>query len=208
MRPLTVAIVGAVGIVIAHLLDPWVFRQVRIENIYSEDWGRLLRVLGYLPLWLVLAFALWLQEVPRGWRRPAALAMSPVIAGIAGELLKLLLRRERPGAHEGLYYFRPFSERTFSTSGLALPSSHAVVAFGAAAILSRLFPRAWIIWWALAWGCAFTRVAAGAHFLSDVIVSALVGWLAGWLTWRIVLATRFTPRRRQTERPRDTGFPR
>ncbi len=185
-RLVRIAIVGAIAIVIAHLLDPWMYRHVRLENIYSEDWGRLLRVLGYLPLWLVLAFALWLHERPRAWRRPAALALSPALAGIAGELLKLLLRRERPGAHEGLYYFRPFSERTFSSSGLALPSSHAVVAFGAAAILSRLFPRAAIVWWVLAWGCALSRVAAGAHFLSDVVVSAVVGWIAGSLVWRFI----------------------
>lgn len=181
IRPVAVAIVGVIGIVIAHLIDPWMFDHFRMDDIYGEDWGRLLRVLGYLPLWFVLALALWLHEVPRMWRRPAALALTPAIAGIAGELLKLLLRRERPGAHEGAYYFRPFSERTFSSSGLALPSSHAVVAFGAAAILSRLFPRAWVIWWALAWGCALSRVAAGAHFLSDVVVSAVVGWFAGLL---------------------------
>ena len=181
IRPVTVAIVGVIGIVIAHLIDPWMFVHFRMDDIYGEDWGRLLRVLGYLPLWFVLALALWLHEVPRMWRRPAGLALTPAIAGIAGELLKLLLRRERPGAHEGAYYFRPFSERTFSSSGLALPSSHAVVAFGAAAILSRLFPRAWVIWWALAWGCALSRVAAGAHFLSDVVVSAVVGWFAGLL---------------------------
>lgn len=192
IRPVTVAIVGVVGIVIAHLIDPWMFGHFRMDDIYGEDWGRLLRVIGYLPLWLVLAFALWLHEVPRSWRRPAALALSPAIAGIAGELLKLLLRRERPGAHEGAYYFRPFSERTFSTSGLALPSSHAVVAFGAAAILSRLFPRAWFIWWALAWGCALSRVAAGAHFFSDVVVSAIVGWFSGYLIYRLVVGGQDT----------------
>ena len=192
IRPVPLAIVGVVGIVVAHLIDPWVFGHFRLDDIYGEDWGRLLRVLGYLPLWIVLALALWLHEVPRSWQRPAALALSPAIAGIAGELLKLLLRRERPGAHDGAYYFRPFSERTFSTSGLALPSSHAVVAFGAAAILSRLFPRAWVIWWLLAWGCALSRVAAGAHFFSDVMVSAMVGWFAGFVVYRLVVGRQNT----------------
>jgi len=179
---------GLFAILIAHGLDPWFYAHFRVQDIYSEDWGRLLRVLGYLPLWLVLALALWLQERPRGWRRPAALALSPAAAGIVGEVLKILLRRERPGAHDGAYVFRPFSERTFSSSGLALPSSHAIVAFGAAAILSKLFPRAWPVWWALAWGCALSRVAAGAHFLSDVVVSALAGWLIGLVVWRAVAA--------------------
>jgi membrane-associated phospholipid phosphatase len=172
---LVLFVVAGAAIVFAHMLDGWMYRNFRVTDIYSEDWGRLLRVLGFLPLWFIAAFALWLQErVPR---RALMLAFAPAFAGLTGEILKLLLRRERPGAHEGAYYFRPFAERTFSSGGLALPSSHAIVAFGAAAILSRLFPRAWVVWWGLAWGCGLSRVAAGAHFLSDVVVAAVAAWL-------------------------------
>jgi membrane-associated phospholipid phosphatase len=185
-------LVGIALIALAHALDGWMYQHFRLENIYSEDWGRLLRVLGYLPLWFVLAFALWLHERPAPLRRPLMLALSPAFAGVAAELLKLLFRRERPGAHEGAYYFRPFTERTLSTSGLALPSSHALVAFGAAAILSRLFPKARIVWWALAWGCALSRVAAGAHFFSDVVVAAVVGWLVGAFTWWLIQPRKVT----------------
>ncbi len=185
-------LVGIALIALAHALDGWMYQHFRLENIYSEDWGRLLRVLGFLPLWFVLAFALWLHERPASLTRPALLALSPAFAGLAAELLKLLLRRERPGAHEGAYYLRPFTERTFSTSGLALPSSHALVAFGAAAILSRLFPKARIVWWMLAWGCGLSRVAAGAHFFSDVVVAAVVGWLVGAFTWWLIQPRKVT----------------
>lgn len=176
LRMLAIALAA---IVVAHLLDGWMYRHFRVEDIYGTDWGRMLRVVGFLPLWFVAAVALWLQERPARTRRPLLLALSPGLAGLAGELFKLLLRRERPGAHNGLYFFRPFDERTFSTSGLALPSSHAIVAFGGAAILSRLFPRAWPVWWGLAWGCALSRVAAGTHFFSDVVLSAILGWSVG-----------------------------
>jgi membrane-associated phospholipid phosphatase len=175
-------VIGASAIILAHVLDGWMYRNFRLGDIYSHDWGRLLRVLGFLPLWFTAALALWLQErIPK---RALMLAFTPALAGLVGEILKLLLRRERPASHEGAYYFRPFDERTFSSGGLALPSSHAIVAFGAAAILSRLFPRAWIVWWALAWGCGLSRVAAGAHFLSDVVVAALAAWLVAARVWR------------------------
>jgi membrane-associated phospholipid phosphatase len=182
-RVLTWLIVASALIVLAHLLDGWAYQNIRVDNIYSRDWGRLLRVLGFLPLWFVAALALWLEQRPRAGKRPLMLVLSPGLAGLAAEILKLLLRRERPNAHDGLYHFRPFTERTFSTGGLALPSSHALVAFGAAAILSRIFPRAWPVWWALAWGCGLSRVAAGAHFLSDIVVAAIVGWLVGAGVW-------------------------
>jgi membrane-associated phospholipid phosphatase len=176
---------AAAGIIVAHLLDPWFYAHFRVENIYNEDWGRLLRVIGYLPLWFAAALALALHDGrERGYRHALLLGLAPALTGAAGEALKLLFRRERPGAHAGEYFIRPFSDRTFSTSGLALPSSHAIVAFGAAAILSRLFPRAWPVWWALAWGCGFSRMAAGAHFFSDIVVAAIAAWLVVAVLWK------------------------
>jgi len=185
--PFRLASAALLAIAIAHLLDPLAFQYLRVDNIYGEDWGRFLRVQGFLPLWLVAGGALMLQDGDRGrrlWRGRGGLLMgSATLGGIAAELLKLLFRRLRPG-ELGEYAFRPFAERTFSTGGLALPSSHALVAFGAAAMLARLFPRARWVWWGLAWGCGLSRVAAGAHFLSDVVVAAVVGWLVGWWVWR------------------------
>lgn len=174
-----------VAMITAHLLDAWMFAHFRIDDVYGEDWGRMLRVLGFLPLWLIAALALALEDREQfGYIRAVLLAAAPALAGGVGELLKLVFRRERPNAHDGEYVFRAFSERTWSTGGLALPSSHAIVAFGGAAILSRLFPRAKLVWWALAWGCALTRVAAGAHFFSDVMLSAIGAWCVVWLLWK------------------------
>jgi membrane-associated phospholipid phosphatase len=120
----------------------------------------------------------------RAWyHRGALLLAAPVGGGIGAEPLKLLLRRERPWAHDGEWVFRAFTERPFSTGGLALPSSHAMVAFAAAFMLARLFPRAAPVWWLLAAGCGLTRVMAGAHFVSDIVVAALGAWLVVAALW-------------------------
>lgn len=185
--PIAVLLFCGAALVIAHLLDPVAFRWLRLEDVYSEDWGRMLRVMGFLPLWLCAGLALALQDgtVARGWHRSrgALVFWGAALGGIVAELAKLVVRRRRPG-DVGEYLFRPFSERPFSTGGLGMPSSHALVAFGAAAVLSRLFPRARLVWWGLAWGCGLTRIAAGAHFLSDVVAAAVLGWLVGALLWR------------------------
>ena len=182
-----VGLVMAAAIVVSHLLDPLVFRHVRVEGVNDEDWGRLLRVMGFVPLWLAAGAALLLHErTPRRLMmrsRGGLIIAGALLGGAVAELLKLLVRRLRPG-ELGEYVFRPFTERPFSTGGLGMPSSHALVAFGAAAVLARVFPRARVIWWGMAWGCAFTRVASGAHFLSDVVVAACVAWLLGALLWR------------------------
>jgi membrane-associated phospholipid phosphatase len=180
-------IVAVAAIVVAHLLDPVAFRAVRIDDVHGDDWGRMLRVMGFVPLWLCAALALALHDrtpVRQFLRaRSGLIAAGAVLGGVVAELAKLLVRRLRPG-ELGEYAFRSFSERPFSTAGLGMPSSHALVAFGAAAVLARLFPRAAVVWWGLAWGCAFTRVAAGAHFLSDVVVAAVLGWIVGAVVWR------------------------
>jgi membrane-associated phospholipid phosphatase len=180
-------VLGIVSIALAHALDPIAFAYLRIDNVYGEDWGRMLRVMGFVPLWIAAGAALMLHErtpIRRLARSRGGLIIAgSVVGGIAAELGKLVVRRRRPG-ELGDYVFRPFTERPLSTGGLGMPSSHALVAFGAAAILSRIYPRARIIWWGLAWGCGLSRVAAGAHFLSDVVAAAVIGWLAGWLVWR------------------------
>ncbi len=177
-------IASIVALVVAHLLDHFAFEYLRYPQINSEDWGRLLRVMGFLPTWLLAASALALHDrkTPVKFRRAYLVFFAPALSGLAGEILKILIRRLRPG-ETGEYVFRAFSERTFSSSGLGMPSSHAVVAFGAAAMLSRLFPRAWPIWWLLGAGCGLTRILHGRHFVSDVVLAAIVGWLVAALLW-------------------------
>lgn len=168
------------------VVDKVVFDVLHAPNVYGSDFGRLLRVMGFAGTWVALAVAVGLAEPVRAAARRRAwlLVWSPVLAGGVAELLKIVVRRERPAVHDGLYGFRPWDERTWSAAGLAFPSSHVAVAFGGAAMLARLYPRARWVGYTLAAGCAITRVAARAHFVSDVVFAAGLGWLAGWALWR------------------------
>lgn len=201
---LRVAAAAVLLLVVAHLLDGVFYRNFVDERIYEEDWGRLLRVMGYAPTWLIAAAAIILHDWPLrtarhvmpALRRGLLLIGGVAAGGIVAELLKLVFRRERPRAHEGEYFFRAFTDRPLHSGGLALPSSHALVAFAAAAMLARLFPRAAPVWYLLALGCGLTRVAAQAHFLSDVVMAGVVGWLvvAALWTWQEKRAAPATPR--------------
>ncbi len=177
--------------VIAQPADQWIFHHFTYPGIYEHGWGRLLRVAGYVPLWGLIALALVLHAwVPRLRRtllqasqRGLLLFWSAALGGAAAELLKLTLRRERPGLTDGAHVFRPWSDRPFSTAELGLPSSEAAVAFAAAAMLARLFPETSMVWYGLALGCALSRVASGAHFMSDVVLAALVGYAVTLSLW-------------------------
>ncbi len=178
--------VGVAACLAALALDHWAYESMVYTNVYEQDWGRLLRILGFWPTWIIAGLCLWLNErdvTVSARRRATLLVASPAVAGIADELLKLLLRRERPDARHGEYVFRAFADRPFSGAGIGSPSSHAAVAFGAAGVLIHLFPRARWVWLALAAGCAITRVLARAHFLSDVVGGAILGLTtSAWLT--------------------------
>ncbi len=185
-------LIAGAALAFAHLLDRAAYTLLYDPHVYDHDWGRMLRSLGFLPVWLIGALALALAgPAEPGPARDAArwrgllLVLGPTLAGIAGELLKLVIRRERPWAAHGAYVFRPWSVRPLSSAGLSMPSSHATVAFGAAFVLARLYPRTAFVWFALAAGCSLTRVAARAHFLSDVTLGAIVAWAVVAAVWRV-----------------------
>jgi membrane-associated phospholipid phosphatase len=176
---------------LAQLTDQWIFHHFAYPGIYERGWGRLLRVTGYVPTWALVALALVLHDwVPRvrrtlhqASRRGLLLLASAAIGGTVAELLKLTFRRERPGLTDGAHVFRPWADHPFSSAQLGLPSSEAAVAFAGAAVLARLFPEAAALWYCLALGCALTRVASGAHFMSDVVLAALVGYVVTLSLW-------------------------
>jgi membrane-associated phospholipid phosphatase len=183
-----IGLAALVLIGLSSAIDPWAYHHVQMRGVYDTDWGRAFRSVGYWPIWIVVALACWLErpEDGTGLRRASVLVGSVTLAGLLGEVLKLVIRRQRPGIADGAYSFRAWSDRPFSSAGFGLPSSHALIAFSAAAALTRLFPRAAPIWYALAIGCGVTRVLAGAHFVSDVIVGALLGIATSvWLSRRL-----------------------
>jgi membrane-associated phospholipid phosphatase len=203
-RAVTVfVVVGVVVLGLASLVDRPLWRLAeRVHPLVAgRDWIVALKTLGYLPVWLTAAAALYLVDRSRpNLVAPAAargllLAVSVVAAGCLGEVLKLLLRRLGPDVTGGEYAWRPFAERTFSTVDLGMPSGHAIVAFAAAWALCRLFPAARALWVALACGCAATRVLSGAHFLSDTVLSAVTAFAVVRCAWS------FSPRPRPASDP-------
>ena len=164
-RVVAVIALFIVVFVASNVADHAVYHGMHVDKVYEKDWGRALRTVGYLPMWLLIALGLWLIDVDRlrglGFRqitrRGGFITASTIIAGLVCEILKLTIRRERPREHDGLHVFRPWDEKWWSSAGLGLPSSHTMIAFAGAAAMSILFPRTAVIWLLAAAGCAWTR---------------------------------------------------
>ncbi len=184
-RWIRLLLLAVTAVALAHALDGVAWRSARFLSVNDKDWGRLLRSMGYLPTWGVIALGFWLQQHdhPQRSRYAWALLLGPALSGGVAEVCKLLIRRLRPNPEVFEYVFRPFAEGPWSNRGMGMPSSHVLVAFGGAAVLAQLYPRARWLWYALAAGCAATRVLAMGHFLSDVVVAAIMGVVVSTLFW-------------------------
>lgn len=191
-RELGLVALCAAGVALAHLIDRPVLLGIPHDKGWLDptkkvpDWRLVLRTLGYLPVWWVLAFTMWLAISERGrrllWRgRIWCLAVLPTVCMFAAEFTKMIVRRRRPRDAEYGYAFKPW-DGEIGSSGMAFPSSHAVVAFAGAAVLSAIWPRATWLWWLLALGTGLSRISAHAHFPSDVAMSAALAFLlVRWL---------------------------
>jgi membrane-associated phospholipid phosphatase len=136
------------------------------------------------------------------WRASAALLAATLLAGGVGALIRFSTGRLRPNgiveygvANEGENVwecFRTFARTPhfpyFSIGGgdLSFPSGHATLAFATAAALSYLSPRGRWLFLALATGTALSRVVMQAHFYSDVIFGAALGYTLGYWAVRAV----------------------
>lgn len=184
------------GLLLALLLDSPLYHWLRTQEIF-RDGSQLFKNFGYLPLWLIAALALFLHDLPlqglKGWRavcgRAGFLAGSALFSGLLAEILKLIIRRERP---QGTLFtesvFRGWSGAWWKSNDFGTPSSHAAVAFGAAWALWFIFPRARLVWLLAATGCGVSRIVHEAHLPSDIYLAAgLALGIALWLRPRFIL---------------------
>jgi membrane-associated phospholipid phosphatase len=194
LRPLVFAFVAAVGLLALTFADHWIWAHVKVANpeeIQKKDWYQALRQLGYWPTWVCVGVLIMLADL-----RPAAegvrrgpvsrgmlVVMSAGLGGLAAELLKVVTHRFRPGeTGEYMFSWMVGGDRG---PGFGLASSHAGVAFGAAFMLARLWPRTGPVVVALAVGCGVTRLLVGAHFATDVYVAAVMSYAVAAGLWRL-----------------------
>lgn len=163
----------------------------RKTKLTFNDWYQMFRAAGFLPTWLLIGGGIWLVE-QRGRQHPSrglAIILGAIVTGLMAETLKLVFGRHRPML-DGTLDWNPLFGAillpdTYGHS-LGLPSSHASVAFGAAFVVMRVYPGAGWVAMVAAAGCALTRLLAGAHVLSDVVVAAMLGGLISSMLVRMM----------------------
>ena len=134
------------------------------------------QLLGVLGMPLVVAVV---ALVLRRWRLALGLLLLvPAKLLVEREVLKALVRRERPGTTVPGAVLRDVP-----SAGASFPSGHAIIVFGIVVLLAPYLRRRWqlLVVVALAVLNSVARVYLGAHSPLDVVGGALAGIAVGAL---------------------------
>jgi undecaprenyl-diphosphatase len=165
---------------------------VRLSEVFAHGSGVLLILLAAMAI------------DPRHWRVVPRLAIGAYGAGWTADLLKLVLARRRPNVTDttgavadsflGFFAWRDAHtwQEALSRDIQSFPSGHAATAAGLACALSRLYPQASWFFAAMTILACCQRVAASAHYLSDVLAGAAVGVVVSLLLDQAWIARRLS----------------
>jgi membrane-associated phospholipid phosphatase len=195
-----------------EILHDFVFRHVvshevrLLANGFTLLGATEVASVGFLAL---AVFAHRAVDAPM-WQAAVGGVTGVLLAGLSTQAVKHVACRARPRLvdgwgvgtavppdaprRRGFFHWPCFGERDYH----GFPSGHATTAFAGAAALARWAPprrRGWIL--AVASGVGASRIVLNAHFLSDVLGGALLGWWGGEAGVRLVvryLAPRWSAR--------------
>jgi membrane-associated phospholipid phosphatase len=122
-----------------------------------------------------------------------ALAVVLILVAIVSQGLKALIFRERP------FVTYPNIEKLSEAGSSSFPSGHTLEAFAVAAAVSLLYSRKKIVIPVYAWATlvAYSRMALGVHYPSDVLagilIGSFIGWIIPWIFKRVHPAVKTNP---------------
>lgn len=101
-----------------------------------------------------------------------------LFAGITTTVIKTALGRSRPYTEDGPYRFNGFQLKTETTS---MPSGHVTVAFAMSSVLAERIDNVYasVFLYSLAASTVFQRIYSDAHWSSDCIPAAVIGYVIG-----------------------------
>ena len=170
--------------------DVTVARAVQSITPPPEAWATPVSRLAPAPgKYYVMAVVLTAALFVGGWRGLALIAAFLLLEQYGAESTKALFKRPRP-SRELVSTFGNFSGYTFPSTTITFFS----VTFGALGIVAMVRrnapmrrPVMWISFVMVLLGC-LARVALGAHWPSDVLLTSLICMVWIWAAARVVLA--------------------
>ena len=180
--------IAAVAIGASFYFDDavWNFIQQH-QNRGVYDFMRNVSRFGDWPSHVVLGLLLlgtaWIRGTRKWSRVFLAMLIALALAGVTGTVIKGVVPRPRPSVHTDIRWGGPH----FSTKYHSFPSGHvgASTAFFGVLLIARR--RVGLACFAIPILIGFSRMYIGAHYLSDVVCAAVLGFLCALLVGCLLL---------------------
>jgi undecaprenyl-diphosphatase len=166
-------------------------------NSFHADWldPIMLQMSGtvtWFPFYAILIYLIYRADKKGIWWVLGGAAITILISDqVTSGLMKPFFERLRPCHEERLEGIIHNYGRCGGLFGFV--SSHAANTFGIAIFLNlRLQEKLPFLKWLFLWAfiISYTRIYLGVHYPIDIILGALVGITAGWLTWFLTVIVR------------------
>lgn len=197
------------------LIDPFMLERSRALAPDTQKFFRSITDIGrsnwmLIPTAAAIALALVLRKRHVGFRNSAAYGLiastvgfvfvSVGGAGLIANLAKNIIGRARPKLFDsvGAFDFKLFA---FDPDHASLPSGHATNIFAFATVIGMLWPRGRVLLYTLAAWIAASRILIGQHYVTDVVLGAILGTVFPYF-----VRDRFAARRWLFERTPDGGY--
>lgn len=178
--PLTLSLLAAVALAVDLPVAQWA--AGRAYPRFVRELMSLAEAFGHGVGVAVVLITVYTLDRPRRKMLPRSIAVVAA-AGCGANLLKLLIARQRPGSADLLHAdvwttfagWLPLARN--GSAFQSFPSAHTATAVGLAMVLSSFYPQGSRLFFVFAGAVAVQRVLGSAHYPSDVLGGAAVGWL-------------------------------
>jgi membrane-associated phospholipid phosphatase len=138
---------------------------------------------SHVVLGLLLLGTAWIRG-SRKWSRVfLAMLIAMALAGVAGHIIKRTIPRPRPSVHTDIRWGGPH----FSTKYHSFPSGHVGASTAFFGVLFVAGRRVGLACFAIPILIGFSRMYIGAHYLSDVVCAAILGFVCALIVARLFL---------------------
>ena len=177
-------IVLSFAVILSFVFDNLIVQNIsKLRNVFTDEvfLGITFISSEIIIFFFLTSLFLW-QEHKRKWILPLWLTLGE--SAILSFILKFAIQRLRPFQQDLVSIPEMLASKSYEIWNFSFPSFQAMLVFCALPIISKEFPKIKWAWIVFAFLVAFSRVYFGLHFLSDVIVGGILGYLIGVLVIR------------------------
>ena len=166
MKILKLYIAGIIAFILSLIFDNGLMLwslDLRIDLINPVI--KVLTHSGIVILFVAIMFFFLIKK-----KKSLVLLATAIFSYYIGVLLKFIIARPRP-----------YIDSVISANFYSMPSTHAIVLFAVFPILYKEYPKYLWLWLLISIFITFTRFYVGVHYLSDLLLGAMIGYWIGIL---------------------------